>query len=600
MNMEITQVFKVIDNINAIYEIRNRMTSKEQAYLLDGSIENGKIVIEDYYEIENIIFSSIDKIEIDKKYLYAGLKTLSQHNKVGIFLHTHINQNAENLTESETDKVFFHSVYSVWKEITKKDIPIIFAIMGKENVIFECYYMDRIFDIPFASKYDHYDPENWELKLIYDIDYVYGAVFHVRTKQFRKVALSQIVILQKWVQKYANNELTEFESLAFKKYIVENFGFMDNKVQYASEISCIKTGIINQLQFMMQLGCNLSCKYCYAHSGTYDYGHNVIMEKDSAIQILDRLIENGIHTIHKINFMGGEPSLFPNTIADICEYIRLLVERNSLKMIPNYYMITNATCISDDLIKIIQKNDIKLTISLDGTKLVNDKLRVYKDGSGTYDAVINTIKKLQESGVSPKMVEATYTSVHEELGITRENVRNDIMQKTGVDKIIIADCEGEYAPSSSVIIHNMEVKNIIKGDLNEVYSVGKMCKQLSNKTFFNDIYCSAGYHDLTVLGNGEVYPCHRFVSDRTTGITNLFHEDCEFEIYNLPNKNKHKQCKSCWAANFCKQCNWLLRDENMELDCRNQLADLEKKMLYIMNITESDKKELEEIINEEK
>lgn len=63
-------------------------------------------------------------------------------------------------------------------------------------------------------------------------------------------------------------------------------------------------------------------------------------------------------------------------------------------------IVTNGTLLEPDVINTIYQNNITVGISLDGPKVLNDKNRIYRDGTGTFNDVISRIELLKEKGVS--------------------------------------------------------------------------------------------------------------------------------------------------------------------------------------------------------
>ena len=158
--------------------------------------------------------------------------------------------------------------------------PIVFGILGQENVIFKVYKNGIITDGELVTKYDNFDADSWDLKTLVRRDHNHGVVCHRKTGTLAKVTTEKLLLLKKWIEEYEKGRLSQINEVAYKKFIVDNFDF-SQKTLLASELSYKKTGVINNLQFMIQLGCNLRCKYCYAHDGTYDYGKNLIIDVET-------------------------------------------------------------------------------------------------------------------------------------------------------------------------------------------------------------------------------------------------------------------------------------------------------------------------------
>ena len=111
----------------------------------------------------------------------------------------------------------------------------------------------------------------------------------------------------------------------------------------------------------------------------------------------------GIRQIACITFFGGEPSIYPDTIQAICEECSQLFSAQVFQAVPNYYMVTNGVSISSKCIQVIRQYNIHLTISLDGPAEINDRLRIFQNGCGSYNYVYNNIKTLREHGIEPAL-----------------------------------------------------------------------------------------------------------------------------------------------------------------------------------------------------
>ena len=155
-----------------------------------------------------------------------------------------------------------------------------------------------------------------------------------------------------------------------KRNIIRNRDTIENK-----ELECIKIHVSNI--------CNLKCNYCYASYGNYG-------KKDTlmSFKIAERIVDYIKRTkkIRYVTFFGGEPFMAMDVIEYICENLI----QNNIK----FFAQTNGTLLNDRILEVIKKYHIKLTISLDGMKEINDYNRKFRSGQGTYDLIVS--KKLLE------------------------------------------------------------------------------------------------------------------------------------------------------------------------------------------------------------
>lgn len=99
-----------------------------------------------------------------------------------------------------------------------------------------------------------------------------------------------------------------------------------------------------------------------------------------------------------IGFYGGEPLLNLKLIEQSIDYIHRNVDPQKKA---GFSLTTNGTLLDEDLIEYFIKNNVYITLSLDGPKPIHDNARIYKDGTGSYDDVYRSL--LLISKVARKM-----------------------------------------------------------------------------------------------------------------------------------------------------------------------------------------------------
>lgn len=127
----------------------------------------------------------------------------------------------------------------------------------------------------------------------------------------------------------------------------------------------INTFFRSNFKYKLILGrnCNFRCKYCSQHESNYID----ITPSDSQIDDVIEWIINDIDLNKKdisfieINFWGGEPTLYKNSLFYISKKIKEAVPRIK------FSMITNGSLLNDpELIEHIKKYDFVITVSNDG------------------------------------------------------------------------------------------------------------------------------------------------------------------------------------------------------------------------------------------
>jgi len=169
----------------------------------------------------------------------------------------------------------------------------------------------------------------------------------------------------------------------------------------------IKSLILNQGISQMILcvteDCNFRCTFC-VYSDNYEYTRNHSMNymnfsvAKKAIDYFLSLIKDGNkhnpYRMSTLGFYGGEPLLNFELIKKCVEYIN--DEYTHEKLFFN--LTTNGSLLDKEKIKWLIKNNFFIMISLNGPEKEHDRLRVYKDGKGTFKDVMRNISPFINEG----------------------------------------------------------------------------------------------------------------------------------------------------------------------------------------------------------
>ncbi len=163
--------------------------------------------------------------------------------------------------------------------------------------------------------------------------------------------------------------------------------------------SALKKEGYNQLLLIVTEECNLRCKYC-AFSGEYPNNrthNNVFMKWETANKAI-KLFYEGYYSVKSIkpnlipafSYYGGEPLLnFP-----LIKKITGLVNQLFTEKV-HFNLTTNGTILTNEMLDFFIMNDYFLTFSLNGYQREHDRLRIFDDGTGTYDIVWTTLQKIR-------------------------------------------------------------------------------------------------------------------------------------------------------------------------------------------------------------
>ncbi|BCJ93194.1 thioether cross-link-forming SCIFF peptide maturase [Anaerocolumna cellulosilytica] len=322
----------------------------------------------------------------------------------------------------------------------------------------------------------------------------------------------------------------------------------------------------NRLILNLSELCNLACRYCYAEEGSYG---QETCNKNMSLETLKKVVTRACRLypggIGQIQFFGGEPLLNKRVLYSAVEWIKEYTEGLGLKC-PLFTIVTNGTLIDDECITLFNEYFSSVTISLDGSKAVNDGKRVFKGThSSVFDKVAETIRRMNER--ERKYYICIEGTIHE--GHIQEFEEKSSMEsykalyQLDVDIIHISPLIGRSDDSGeSKINYNKffeewvkeEFKNGVGGiKTRTVANLLYAAKQ--HKTFGNG--CGATNTDLASDVNGGLYPCFMFIggNEYFLGDTKDSIEEQRQRIYEvrqlLKEANNNTECNKCWVKPVC-------------------------------------------------
>ncbi len=344
-------------------------------------------------------------------------------------------------------------------------------------------------------------------------------------------------------------ELTEAGQL-FTRDIYEN---------YIGDVKKRKT-VVKALCLHIAHDCNLACRYCFAEEGEY-HGRRALMSYEVGKKALDFLIANsGSRRNLEVDFFGGEPLMNWQVVKDLVAYGRNLEEIHNKHF--RFTLTTNGVLLNDEVQEFVNREMDNVVLSLDGRQSVNDKMRPFRNGKGSYDLIVPKFRKLADSRNQDKYyIRGTFT---------RENLdfSKDVMHfsELGFKQISIEPVVGEdtdaYAIRESDLPQIFQEYDTLAKTIVEKERSGEgfnffhfmldldggpcVAKRLSG--------CGSGTEYLAVTPWGDFYPCHQFVGNEEfimgnvdEGIKRPEIAD-EFRSCSVYSKEK---CRDCFARFYC-------------------------------------------------
>jgi uncharacterized protein len=111
---------------------------------------------------------------------------------------------------------------------------------------------------------------------------------------------------------------------------------------------------------------------------------------------LDFLVANsGARRNLEVDFFGGEPLMNWQVVKDLVAYGRELEKSHDKHF--RFTVTTNGVLLNDEVQDFVNKEMDNVVLSLDGRKEVNDNMRPFRNGKGSYDLIVPKFQKLADS-----------------------------------------------------------------------------------------------------------------------------------------------------------------------------------------------------------
>lgn len=345
--------------------------------------------------------------------------------------------------------------------------------------------------------------------------------------------------------------IQEFENV-YRGITKEKDSFISRLIKDSTTNYDLKTVKINMTNF-----CNLKCNYCFANEGTYNKKKRKF-DKNLIDKFIDFLIL--YPTVQNITFFGGEPLLNVDGIEYLCQQV------NNLRPDIGFYCQTNGTLMNKRIDNLIHRYKIKFTLSIDGSKEDNDRNRVFKDNTGSFDVINENYKRFKENALS---IEATYDGKSK---YTKKEIAEYLTKKYGCTNVSVCELFGN-SRTIEFTSPKKDIEDILNCSSIPINRTRELLLGFFTKT--NQCYfCSAGTQLLNIDSDGKIYPCHLLIDKKEKyllGDLTSFNKD-EFESKRLRfsekvNKKSYEQCKKCNISWNCSQCFAAKEDFNFK-DCK--------------------------------
>jgi uncharacterized protein len=317
---------------------------------------------------------------------------------------------------------------------------------------------------------------------------------------------------------------------------------------------------VHALSLAVAQKCNLGCAYCYAREGSFG-GAPKNMSLKVALASVDLLLaEKKAGDRVNLAFMGGEPLINRAVLRQTVRYA--VREAENLGVVLGFSITTNGTLLTESDADFFEAHGFAVTISLDGSAALHDRLRPFRGGRGSFEAIHRAAAPLLERQRRMQVsARVTVTPEHEDLPRILDefvamrfhsvgfspmlNAPNGYGEMTGAD--LIRMLEGMVACGMAF------ERRTIAGERYPFANMLQALREIHRGTH-RPYPCGAGAGYLGVSADGDLAACHRFVDDPHGAFGSLDGGvDRARQAAWLRDRHVHRQspCNSCWARYLC-------------------------------------------------
>lgn len=306
-----------------------------------------------------------------------------------------------------------------------------------------------------------------------------------------------------------------------------------------------------QLQTVLTTRCNLNCKYCYmkVNDGSKDM---TLADFEQALSYLDDIkkalkYRNVTEFDYDVAFFGGEPLLNLKEMISIADYTRGICQRTIC------HTPTNGICLDDKTVDILDKNKIAYNLSYDGPyfcqRTSNERV--------SFKNFNTVVRSMQKRGVkcmiSPQNVSMLYKNfkyfVDNDIYYPGIAIVRDNQWTTGHIDIF----DKQLNVVSQYIDYVYKDKGILC--IPELFSLPILDTVLGKKKGKRPFSCFSGVTGVAIFGNGDIYPCARFGSNKRFKLGNYKEKSFDYENIEFIRNLKVIGNDNCIGCSLYEVCN---------------------------------------------
>lgn len=301
--------------------------------------------------------------------------------------------------------------------------------------------------------------------------------------------------------------------------------------------------------------CNLRCKYCAA-GGDGSYGDPLKkFDLDKGLPSLRWFLNQcSAGSSFQIQFLGGEPLLFPEVVQAIAHAAQKMAQEKGIHLV--FGVVTNGTQFHrPEVISLVCEFRMAVTISLDGPPEVQDRFRPQGRGRGSSRAVTEGLETLFEHKKSLSSV--SFSAVFHSQSLQVLETFNYFLNWP-FDRCELTYSHGAHEEKGSqefsqnlrvTIAHAYERGGEVL--IRKIKSVNHLFQKLDDQVLTLN-YCGAGKSSFAMDARGQVFNCPWDINELSKKINLPKEGQADRDLFESSRDQITRgNCQRCWARFLC-------------------------------------------------
>lgn len=308
--------------------------------------------------------------------------------------------------------------------------------------------------------------------------------------------------------------------------------------------------------------CNFNCRYCYANTGSK--GHP--MPVNTMKTIIERVMAELPAPLPVFEFHGGEPLLNLPSILEAMEYGYSIVDKYRKNL--QFLIQTNGSLITPQILKELEVYNVGVGISLDGSEEVHNRNRVFYDGRGTWQKVMQGLTTARQGGNGTGVL----CSIHRaedylpafeamiEAGYDSFALRSIFPGGKALGGLDFPEERNAVMADACIKVFDRLIKiNRRSGKRVQVREINFLLYNIAHKSRSNMCMrtpCGAGTAIASFNVKGDIFPCDDFTDMMEFRMGNIFDNRPLPMIISESRPYRNLQARTLSAIPHCRGCAW--------------------------------------------